>query len=225
MSEVIRVFVGYDPCETIAYHVCCQSIIENCSAPVAITPIGIQTKPAKFNRPRGPKDSTDFAITRFLAPFMCGFLGKSIFLDCDIIVEGDLKELFELVEDSFAVSVVKHNYVPVSQNKFMGQEQTSYSRKNWSSVMLFNNALCTELTLDYVQNAPGLDLHQFRWCADDQIGTLPPEWNFLVGEYKPIKNPSLLHYTLGGPYFDEYKECDFHQNWFEYFKKASIPIR
>ena len=80
--------------------------------------------------------------------------------------------------------MVKHNYV-ASTEKILGQEQTQYGRKNWSSVMLFNNSMCKALTPQYVQEAHGLSLHQFKWVEDDLIGELEPEWNYLVGEGAP----------------------------------------
>jgi hypothetical protein len=88
--------------------------------------------------------------------------------------------------------------------------------KNWSSVMLFNNARCKSLTSDYVNKASGLELHQFKWLqSEDEIGSLPLDWNWLVGEYPMKPDASMVHYTIGGPYFDEYVDCDYSQDWKE----------
>lgn len=220
----LKVFIGYDPVEPVAYHVCCQSIIENCSQPVSFVPIGLKTAPEQFDRPRGGKDSTEFAIARFLTPYLCGFQGAALFMDCDMLVRGDIAALFATAEQDKAVSVVKHAYVPKSERKFLDQEQSKYSMKNWSSVMLFQNALCCELTLDYVKHAPGLDLHQFKWTQPENIGSLDPTWNHLVGEFEPSNTAQILHYTLGGPYFEDYAECDHSEEWFDYWRIASRPI-
>lgn len=223
-NEPLKIFIGYDSSEPVAYHVCCDSIIQHANRPVSFTPIGLKNVPAEYTRPRGLKDSTDFAISRFLVPWLCNFQGLALFMDCDVIVQSDISTIFDRVDSNKAVNVVKHNYISKVEKKFLGQNQTKYSRKNWSSVMLFNNKLCSSLTMDYVMSAHGLDLHQFSWIDDKYIGTLSPEWNHLVGEYELAAEAKLLHYTLGGPYFPEYRDTDNADEWFRAFEKAIKPV-
>ena len=223
-NQPLRIFVGYDPVEAIAYHVCCNSILEHASQPVSFTPIGLKNVPQSYQRPRGPKDSTEFAISRFLTPWFCDFQGRALFIDCDMLFLGDVAELFDEAEPDKAVSVVKHDYVPNSERKFLNQVQSSYKKKNWSSVMLFNNSECRALTLDYVASAAGLDLHQFKWIDDRQVGELNPKWNHLVGEYPKAREALNLHYTLGGPYFDEFSDCEYAEEWMAALAKASAPM-
>ena len=220
----LQIFVGFDKAESIAYHVCCQSILENSSLPVSFTPIGLDNVSSFFNRQRGEKDSTDFAISRFLTPYLCDYKGTALFMDCDMLVRGDIAELFTAADPTKAISVVKHNYVPKTEKKFLGQEQTKYPMKNWSSVILFQNELCEALTLDYVTTAHGLDLHQFKWLSESDIGSLSASWNHLVGEYQHSDTADILHYTLGGPYFDDYKDSDHASDWFDYLRKALEPM-
>ena len=120
-----------------------------------------------------------------------------------------------------AVLVCKHDYVPKTERKFLDQVQTKYPRKNWSSLMLFNNDCCRSLTPEYVNAAPGLDLHRFKWIDDDAIGALPLEWNWLVGEYDYNPQARIPHFTLGGPYFEEYRDCDYAAEWFAEFNSMS----
>ena len=134
-----------------------------------------------------------------------------------MLVLEDIAKLFELADDKYAVQVVKHDYVPKSSRKFLNQEQTVYEKKNWSSVMLMNCAKCTALTPEYVNEASGLELHRFHWLEDESlIGEIPSGWNFLVDEYEPIPVNQIqnLHYTIGGPYFSEYVDCDYNDVWF-----------
>ena len=151
-------------------------------------------------------------------PYLCNYEGFAIFLDGDMVVLDDIGKLagYMTLMDryNYAIRVVKHDYTPKDQTKFLGQPQTVYEKKNWSSVMIFNNALCQNLTLDYVQKAHGLDLHQFKWCEPHQIAGMPKEWNWLGGEdgYE-VGNPSLLHYTKGTPCFPDYRDCDFSEIW------------
>ena len=104
--------------------------------------------------------------------------------------------------------------MPKTERKFLNQVQTKYVRKNWSSLMLFNNERCRALTPEYVNTASGLDLHRFAWIDDALIGSLPLEWNWLVGEYDYNPAAKIVHFTLGGPYFDEYRNCDYAEEWF-----------
>jgi len=217
---MIRIFIGYDPREKIAYHTLVQSIIENSSEPVSITPIAKKHLDNIYQRTRTVKESTEFSLTRFLTPYLSSFEDWSIFMDCDMIVTSDIKQLWDLRDEQFSVMCVKHDYIPSSKRKFLDQIQTVYPKKNWSSVMLFNNAKCTSLTPEVVQHEDGLFLHQFKWLeSEDLIGEIPHTWNFLVGEEEKLDNgrlPDLIHYTLGGPYFEDYKGSDYEEIWEHY---------
>ncbi|HTE15122.1 MAG TPA: glycosyltransferase, partial [Burkholderiales bacterium] len=138
----------------------------------------------------------------------------SVFMDCDMLMLDDIANLWALRDERYAVMVVKHVHIPRETTKFLGEPQTQYEKKNWSSVMLFNNAKCRALSTDYVNTASGLDLHQFKWLNDDRlIGALPDRWNHLVGYNPPRADAALVHYTLGGPYFSEYAGCEYAKHW------------
>jgi hypothetical protein len=214
---MFQVFIGYDPNETVAYHVLAHSILRRASIPVSIAPLMRSQLGKLYTRPRGPTESTEFSLTRFLVPALSDYRGWAMFIDCDMLCLADVAELAALAQRSpdKAVLVCQHDYVPKTERKFLDQVQTKYPRKNWSSVMLFNNPRCRSLTLDYVNTASGLDLHRFNWLKDEEIGALPLEWNWLVGEYPRRADAKIVHYTLGGPYFDEYRDCDYAAEWFE----------
>jgi hypothetical protein len=212
---MIRVFIGFDPREAVAYSVLAHSIQARASVPVAITPLALAQLNAILTRERHPLQSTDFSFSRFLTPYLSEFNGWSIFMDCDMLVLDDIAKLFALRDDRYAVMVVKHEHTPREEVKFLNQPQSKYQKKNWSSVMLFNNARCRALTPEYVNTATGLELHQFKWLEGDElIGSLPHDWNHLVGYYKPRPGASLVHFTLGGPYFDDYRDCEYAAEWF-----------
>ncbi|MCW5603616.1 MAG: glycosyltransferase [Burkholderiales bacterium] len=211
---MIRVFIGYDPREAVAFNVLAHSIQARASAPVTVAPLMLSQLKGILTRERHPLQSTDFSFSRFLTPYLSGYDGWSVFMDCDMLVLDDIANLFRLRDEACAVMVVKHEHVPRETKKFLGEPQTRYEKKNWSSVMLFNNAKCRTLTPDYVNTASGLELHQFKWLeSDEQIGGLPDRWNHLVGYNPPRKDASLVHYTLGGPYFDTYKDCEYAAEW------------
>lgn len=212
---MIRIFIGFDPRETVAFHVLCHSIHARASRPVEVAPLALSQLAGVLTRERDPLQSTDFSFSRFLTPYLSGFSGWSIFMDCDMLVLDDIAGLYEMRDDRYAVMVVKHQHRPREQIKFLDQPQSKYEKKNWSSVMLFNNSRCRALTPEFVNSASGLQLHQFKWLDDEAlIGALPHRWNHLVGYDAPAPGMSLVHYTLGGPYFDEYRDCEYAREWF-----------
>jgi hypothetical protein len=190
------------------------SIQRRASLPVTIAPLMLSQLAGVFTRERHALQSTDFAFSRFLTPYLSGYEGWSVFMDCDMLMRDDIAKLWALRDERYAVQVVKHDHQPREAVKFLGQVQTQYPKKNWSSVMLFNNARCRALTPEYVNSASGLELHQFKWLPEESlIGALPRRWNHLVGYYQPAGDAALVHYTLGGPYFEEYRDCEYAAEW------------
>jgi len=210
----LRVFIGFDPRETVAFSVLAYSIQRRATVPVSVAPLMLSQLATTLTRERHPLQSTDFAFSRFLTPLLSGFTGWSLFMDCDMLMRADIAALWNLRDERCAVQVVKHEHRPRESTKFLGQPQTAYEKKNWSSVMLFNNARCTALTRDYVNSATGLELHQFKWLPDERlIGALPARWNHLVGYDDPEPDAAVLHYTLGGPWFSRHADCDHAREW------------
>ncbi|NKB43847.1 MAG: glycosyltransferase [Alphaproteobacteria bacterium] len=214
---MIRAFIGYDSRETVAFHVLSHSIHSRASEPVSIVPLMLSQLGGTFSREAHALQSTDFSFSRFLVPHLSGYEGWSLFCDCDMLMLDDIANLWALRDESHAIQVVKHDHKPREEKKFLDQPQSKYEKKNWSSVILFNNALCKALTTEYVNTATGLELHQFKWLGDDSlIGELPARWNHLV-DYDPTlpeEDLSLIHFTEGGPYFDDYQNCSYADLWF-----------
>lgn len=206
-----NVFIGYDPNETVAYHVLVNSIMRHASKPVSITPLILSQLP--MHRPIEDTQSTQFSFTRYLVPWLCNYQGKAVFMDADMLVRFDINELFEKAEPFAEVTVVKHDYVPKDAIKFLGKVQTKYERKNWTSVMVFNNELCTALTPDAVNNMPSEWLRKLHWA--NNIGEMNKDFNHLVGEYEPNPNAKIVHYTIGTPCFAKYRDCEYAREWYD----------
>ncbi|HEY7867368.1 MAG TPA: hypothetical protein VIC51_15355 [Psychromonas sp.] len=225
MSKVLRVFVGFDgEVEPVAYHAFCQSVIEKSSVPVSFTPLALNTlKDYKENHTDG---SNAFIYSRFLVPYLCDYEGIAIFCDGDMICAGDIAELAEYTnkEPNKAVFVVKHNYKTKHPIKYLGNKNEDYPRKNWSSVIVFNNQHNKELTLDAVMNNDGKYLHRFSWLDDNQIGELPIEWNYLESEYENKDNIKLIHYTIGTPCFEGYEDTPNAYKWWDVYARMVYPI-
>lgn len=213
----LRIFIGYDSREAVAYHVLAHSIMRRSSVPVAIEPVMLSQMRGLYTRERGSMESTEFSMSRFMVPYLAGYAGWVVFMDCDMLCLGDIAELvgYATTQTDKAVLVCKHEYVPKGSTKFLDQPQTSYPRKNWSSLMVMSAARCRALTPAFVHAATGLELHRFAWLQDHEIGELPLEWNWLVGEYQPNPAVRMLHYTLGGPWFPASQHCDHADLWRE----------
>jgi lipopolysaccharide biosynthesis glycosyltransferase len=209
----IPVFVGYDPREAIAYHVCANSIIRNASAPVAIIPVALNLF-TDYKETHGD-NSNHFVYTRFLVPYLMDFRGRAIFIDGDMVVRGDIIELYESLKTAHDVAVVKHDYKTRMPVKYMGAPNEDYPRKNWSSVIVWDcqSYPNRRLTPDFVQKQPGSFLHRFSWIDDDRIQALPKEWNWLPDELGENTEAKLLHYTLGTPCFHEFADTTQAEEW------------
>lgn len=220
-KEERKIFVGYDSREDIAWQVCRHSIERHSSDQIAVYPLrqptlrdlGLYTRPIDINA------STEFSLTRFLTPYISAHGGWTLFVDCDFVFTRALDTLFDSLSADKAVYVVKHEYRPANITKMDGKAQTIYPRKNWSSFMVFNGShpAVRALTPDVVNSASPAYLHRFEWVgSDDAIGELPLEWNFLEGEYpKPHLIPAAIHFTNGGPWFDEWQDVDYADIWIE----------
>jgi hypothetical protein len=220
----LNIYIGFDAVETTAFHTLAQSIIEYASGPIRISPICSKHYSKFFNRERDEKQSNDFSFTRFLVPYLNNYDDFAIFMDCDMMLRTDIFEVLKNLNPNNAISVVKHDYTPSNTVKYLNNVQYAYPRKNWSSFVVWNcgHPKNTTLTPEFVEKATGLTLHRFTWLDDHEIGELDVKWNWLVGDYiNPPTDVKNVHWTLGGPYFEEYSTVDFSNEWFKMNKKMN----
>lgn len=209
----IPIFIGFDPREAVAYHVCANSIIRHASNPVSITPLALNNL-GDYNENHAD-GSNQFIYSRFLTPFLADYQGWAIFMDGDMLLRDDIVNLWNLRDESFAVMVVKHDYQTRMTEKYLGSRNQNYPRKNWSSVILWNCAHSKNQIISprFIQDATGAQLHRFTWLDDSDIGELPKEWNWLPDEYGANANAKLLHYTLGTPCFHDFALTPMADEW------------
>lgn len=226
------IYVGWDPREAAAWSVATRSIVRHLSTSIPVHPLildevrasGLYTRPLDV-RVDGQGSrmwdvisdapmATEHACARFLAPRLAR-TGWALFMDGDILVRGDLTDLFDSLDPAKALICVQHDFAPLEGLKMNGQLQTRYARKNWSSVMAFNcdHPANQALTLDLVNSVPGRDLHRFCWLSDDLIGALDPTWNFLVGHTQGVADPKVVHFTDGVPDMAGYESAPFADEW------------
>jgi lipopolysaccharide biosynthesis glycosyltransferase len=214
----IKVFIGWDSREDIAFQVAKHSIKKH-NPDVQVYPLKLPTlqELGVYTRGVDAKASTEFTFSRFFVPMLTGYKGWALFIDCDFLCTTDISELFKQANDNYAVMVAKHDYTPKEGTKMDGKQQLPYPRKNWSSCMLWNcehpsNKL---LDLNALNTNDGLWHHRFVWLADHEIGQISHEWNWLTDWYKSPEdgNPKMLHYTEGGPWFEHLQDVPYAQQW------------
>jgi len=220
-NKNVKIYIGFDQRESVAYHTFVQSLIDHSSLPLAITPLAVKT--LKGYEEKHEDKSNDFVYSRFLTPFLNDFKGWAIFVDGDMICQTDIKELLDLRDGSKALQVVKHDYKTKANQKYLGNINQDYPRKNWSSVILWN---CEHpkhklLTPDFIANESGKYLHRFSWLEDNEIGELPKEWNWLATEYPNNEQANIIHYTLGTPCFKDYRNTEMADIWLKKYDRLN----
>ncbi len=222
MTAPLRVFIGWDPREPEAYDVAAFSLQRRASRPVQVTPLRQDAlrRAGVYRRPPDPLASTAFTYTRFLTPHLAGFEGLALYCDSDFLWLADVSELFELAAArDRAVWCVPHDHRPTETLKMDGVPQSAYPRKNWSSLMLFDcgHPSTRRLTPDVVNRETGAFLHRMQWAEDEEIGGLPTTWNWLEGwnTAPPDGPPSVVHFTRGGPWFDQWRDVAYADLWLD----------
>lgn len=229
MDNKFNIYIGMDEPYPEAFEVCRQSILERCERyNITVSPINYNTV-KQYDRVKDKFESTQFSFARFFTPYQCEYKGRSMFVDGDFLFLYSIDDLLDMYDDNYAVSCCKHDYVANPGIKMDGKLQSMYPRKNWSSLMLINNEHddVKRLSPAIINRSTGRYLHRFEWVTGE-IGSIPVEWNWLVGTYSETKNfkPKALHYTDGGPWLQKYKECEYSDVWhdrlYNYEKERNI---
>ena len=212
-------YIGYDAKEDIAYRVCKQSLINQSTISISVKSLKLYELISKkfYTRSIDPLASTEFTYSRFLIPALMNYNGWAVFCDCDFLFFEDISLLFNSLDDNKALYCVQHDYTPKEKHKMDGKKQSIYPRKNWSSFMVFNcsHPSNKKLTKEIVNVESGSFLHQLRWLKDSEIGSLDERWNWLEGwtsNHNKLK-PFAVHFTRGGPWFDEWQDVEFAKEW------------
>ena len=218
------VYIGYDPKEDTAYEVLKFTIERISGKNIRVVPLrkdlleltGMYRRKSELIKGQpydiidGRPFSTEFSFSRFLVPALNLYEGKALFMDSDMYLRADINELFEMCDmDYYPVWCVHHDYNPKNKTKMDGKEQHQYNRKNWSSLMMFNcgHSENRKLTPEVVNTQTGRWLHGFGWLPDKEadIGRIPEEWNWLDGHSPPDMDAKNVHFTTGGPWFNDWK--------------------
>lgn len=217
----MQLYIGYDKQFEDNIDVQIHSILKNTNTELKITLLKLEELKKILWRKKEKKQTTDSAFTRWLVPYLSDYKGWSLYMDSDMFCRDNIEQVFNLKDESKSAMVVKNNFYYDQKIKFNDKIQLNYSRKNWSSFILFNNSKCKVLDLEYINATKGLELHQFKWLNDEQIGELPKEWNYLVEVEQSKIEAKNVHWTLGGPWFKSKQDVEYSEEW----KKTKLYLQ
>ena len=231
-----HIYIGFDAIDHLAYRVCETSILDQTKAEIKIHALrdwelrmrGFYSR-SYYVMATGQKhdflhpslNSTEFTYTRFLTPLIhkaAHRVGPCVFMDADMMLRGDIEELFALSDNRFDVMCVKHDHQPLEVTKIVGVAQQLYKRKNWASVMLFPDVSNVVLTQEDVSTRHRDWLHQMLWA--NNVGSLPEEWNWLDGWSPPAMDPKIVHHTRGTPDMPDWADVAYAEEWWAWAIKA-----
>jgi lipopolysaccharide biosynthesis glycosyltransferase len=216
----MKIFIGSDSRHMKATRVCIQSIKNNSKKSdhkimfldkAKLKNIGV------YGRDDVKGESTEFSFTRFYVPLLCNYEGIAMFCDNDFLWKCNPKEIEKYLNGK-SIAVVKHEYYEPIKEKMDGIVNKNYPRKNWSSLILFDCSKLKQLSKDFLDSASPAALHQFEWLVDSEIAEIPRSYNHLVGHYKKHNKIKALHYTNGGPWFEEYKNAELSEEWWKVYE-------
>lgn len=227
----MKVYIGFDSRQNYSeyydkvfnapYMVCYQSI-RKYNKNIEIKPIILDDliKKGYYYRDVDPLASTEFTYSRFLVPFLNDYKGIAVFCDSDFLWNCDIEELLEFYDETDAVSCVQHDYTPTSTTKMDGLQQTTYPRKNWSSLMMFNceHPDTQKLSVEVVNTESPKYLHRMSWASS--IGSIPLTYNYLEGDYEYMENPKAIHFTNGGPWYETWNG-DYGDEWIKVYDELT----
>jgi|TARA_R100000353_G_scaffold175926_1_gene147803 hypothetical protein len=215
----MKIFIGYENEYPESFEVCAESIRRFNPNHEIIPLIKSELEEKGLYTREYQGESTDFAFTRFLVPFLSDYKGYALFCDGDFMWRCDPQEIEDYAKQSNyspSVWVVKHPpFLTTPYKKMKGKANMSYPKKYWSSLMYFNNDKCFSLTSDLVNSWSGKDLHEFAWASE--IGDLPAEYNAMVNYYK-FPNAKAVHFTDGGPWLDIHDDMLYSTEWLKIYK-------
>lgn len=193
-SRQCAVFIGHDHRQPLAYNVMRYSIESRASKPIQVSGLFLNQMPISR------VGATEFTYTRFLVPWLMEYQGIGLFCDEDMVVNGDVWELFSHCSKR----------LPEDWDVAVMQDQPRYE---WTSVMAFNCARLKHLTPDFIEDNQNR-MFDLAWAKN--VAELPAEWNHFCGEAKG-KAAKLYHFSQGIPYWRETRGLEEDPVWFAAF--------
>jgi hypothetical protein len=184
LTTPVRVYVGSQEAQLVPVKVLEYSIRKHTDLPVEVFPLHHAHIEYPLPRDVGNRPRTPFSFQRFYIPQLAGFQGRAIYLDSDMQVFRDIRELWSLPFEG--------------ADLLAAWEIAESARKPQFSVMVLN---CDALRWDLNEIVAALDRGELNYetlmyemkVARNIRTAIDPTWNSLE-RYEPGKT-SLLHYT------------------------------
>ncbi len=184
IESPIRVYVGSQDEQMLAVKVLAHSIRRHTSMSTQVMPLHHADIP--FAMPRDAKNQprTPFSFQRFTIPQLAGYHGRAIYLDSDMLVFRDLRELWTLPfegADVLAASAAD----PADRRPQFSVMLLDCERLHWTPQQVIDALDSGQL--DYTRL-----MHEMA-LAREVHATIPASWNSL--EHYEVGHTGLLHYT------------------------------
>lgn len=211
----MKIFIGYEEEYPEMFEVCKKSILRYNSNHeiIPLRKSKLENDGVYWRAFQG--ESTDFAFTRFLVPYLCNYEGNALFCDGDFLWYCDPEEIKDWVDDE-AVSCVQHPWLVFEEHRKMKDKTNRpYKRKYWSSLMYFNNTKCKTLTKEAVSVRNAAWLHEMDWA--ESVGSIPAIYNAMINYYDFSIKAKAVHFTDGGPWLDINDNLLYSTEWIKIY--------
>jgi hypothetical protein len=223
-EEAVRIFIGSGEQSVVERRVLVHSLRRHTRRPLDIYVFnGTHNAIERNEDPPVPaplplrlkyRNLTEFSLYRYLIPEVCGFEGRAIYLDSDMVCLRDIGDFFDQPLDG-------HDFLAKEEAYEVGTERM------WGlSALLIDCSRC-RFDLDTIFREIDAGLYTYpefsqmgRRFLDRhpyQIGRLDPQWNVFDRWDAATK---LIHYTDLGRQPWRFRDHPFGGLWFEYFEEA-----
>jgi hypothetical protein len=188
-----RVFVGSDRSQLLAVKVLEHSIKRHTDMAVTVRSMHDLDLPDPKDIRQGKR--TGFSFTRFAIPELAGHQGRALYLDADMLVFRDLREIYDLPFGAAKV-IIQEELPQVAQAKKPGSPE---KRINQCSVMMLDCERLGWRSRDIIAGLDGRYTYEdlmFHLCVlepHEVAYAIPFQWNSLE-TYEPERT-GLIHYT------------------------------
>jgi lipopolysaccharide biosynthesis glycosyltransferase len=193
MGESIDIFVGADRSQLLAVAVLEHSIRRHTRRPAQVRPLIDLDLPEPRDLRQGSR--TNFSFARFAIPELCGYRGRALYLDADMLVFRDIGELWDIPFEGASVAIQEEIPEHVVAHDKPGAPAR---RVKQCSVMLID---CERARWDVRRIVAGLDgrytyeelMYQLCILPEQEIRyAVPFAWNSLEHFDEATR---LIHYT------------------------------
>lgn len=185
LESPIRVYVGSQEAQMLSVRVLEHSIRRHASMSVEVFPL--HKAGIAFDRPKEARNwaRTPFSFQRFTIPMLAGHQGRAIYLDSDMLVFRDIKDLWTLPFEGADLLAAQGPPDDTSRRPQFSVMLLNCSQLQWTPGAVVDALDSGRLTYEQL-------MHEMALAPTVRAG-ISPHWNALE-RYDP-QLTSLIHYT------------------------------